>query len=93
VSVRFSAPLSADEAIIHRLRESQNPSEIIIVTNDHALSVRCRNEGASIVNWQSFTSKMRNRKAKGSGKNNSAENIDIDEWASYFGFKKYELEK
>ena len=93
VAVRFSAPLSADEAICRRLRESQNPSEIIIVTNDQALALRCRNADASVVNWQSFESKMRNRKVQRSAKNNSGESIDVDEWARYFGLKKCELEK
>ena len=37
ISVRYSAPYSADEAMARRLREIQHPAEIIIVTNDRQL--------------------------------------------------------
>ena len=58
ISVRYSAPYSADEAMARRLREIQHPAEIIIVTNDRQLMTQCRNEGAKTMTWPEFTAKM-----------------------------------
>jgi predicted RNA-binding protein with PIN domain len=61
VTVRYSAPVSADAAICRRLREIERPGEIIVVTNDRELSSRCRNAGANILDWNRFTLKMQAR--------------------------------
>jgi len=63
VAVRFSAPESADAAICRRLREIERPREVIVVTNDHDLSSRCRNAGAKVLDWNRFTLKMQSRSA------------------------------
>ena len=63
VLVRYSAPDSADTAICRRLREIGRPGEVIVVTNDRELASRCRNEGASILDWNRFTLRIRARSA------------------------------
>lgn len=88
VSIRFSAPMSTDEAIIQRLREARQPSEIIVVTNDRELSMRCRNEGASVLSWSEFTTKMQSRRVRGSGHSNPQERVDVEDWMRYFGLEK-----
>jgi predicted RNA-binding protein with PIN domain len=88
VSVRYSAPLSTDKAILQRLREVQNPAEVIIVTNDRELRTQCRNEGAAVLNWQEFTSKMQSRRLQQRNKNEQPERVDVDEWMRYFGLGK-----
>jgi predicted RNA-binding protein with PIN domain len=86
VSVRYSAPLSADKAILQRLREIRNPAEVIIVTNDHELRALCRNEGAAVLNWQEFSTKMQSRRLQHRVRSDQPERVDIDEWMRYFGF-------
>ena len=84
VSVRYSAPLSTDDAILQRLRESTRPSEIIVVTNDLDLKSRCRNEGAAVMAWQEFANKMKPRRSQNK-RVNEPERIDVDEWMRFFG--------
>src|SRR5512136_492710 len=61
VSIRYSAPVSTDAAILQRLRSMHNPAEIIIVTNDRELALQCRNERATVIDWRQFTKKMQSR--------------------------------
>jgi predicted RNA-binding protein with PIN domain len=61
VSVRYSAPLSTDEAILTALRDSRHPSEVIVVTNDLGLAMRCREAGSKVIDWNEFSSKMKRR--------------------------------
>ena len=37
INVRYSAPISSDDAILSGIRGSRSPSDIIVVTNDNAL--------------------------------------------------------
>lgn len=86
VSVRYSAPVSTDEAILLRLREVRNPSEVTVVTNDRELKTRCRNEGAAVLTWNEFTAKMQSRRVPKKNKE-QPERVDLDEWMRYFGLK------
>jgi predicted RNA-binding protein with PIN domain len=95
VSVRYSAPESADAVIIRRLREIQRPSEVIVVTNDHELSTRCRAEGAKTLNWQQFSSKKQSRitaVSRGTPPQRTEDHdpVDVDEWLNYFGLDEPE---
>ncbi len=92
VAVRYSAPLSTDEAILQRLREIKNPSEVIIVTNDRELSARCRNQGAAVLNWSQFTTKMQSRRASRAKRQQPTEKVDVEDWLRYFGINKKESE-
>ena len=86
VSVRYSAPETADEAILQRLRGMRNPSEIIVVTNDRGLAARCRAEGASVLTWSEFTARMQSRRARPNSRSEPMEkvDVDIDDWMKYF---------
>lgn len=89
VAVRYSAPVSTDEAILRNLRDQANPAEIIVVTNDRELASRCRSEGATVLNWQNFSAKMKTRRSPARSKTgNPSERVDVDEWLRYFGLKK-----
>jgi predicted RNA-binding protein with PIN domain len=88
VSVRFSAPLSTDEVFVRRLRDIQHPAEVIVVTNDRELMRRCRDLGASALTWRQFTSKMQSRSAPSRTRNDSPDNVDVEDWLRYFGFNK-----
>jgi predicted RNA-binding protein with PIN domain len=89
VTVRYSAPESADAAILRRLNEIQHPSEFIVVTNDRELMARCRNAGASALDWRQFTSKMQSRPILQSHKSKDfQERVDVDDWMRYFGLDK-----
>ena len=85
VTVRYSAPLSADEHITRRLQEIQNPSEVIVVTNDRGLMSRCKSLGAAILDWSEFSSKMSSRPALRSKRREKQEAVDIKDWMRYFG--------
>jgi predicted RNA-binding protein with PIN domain len=91
VRTRYSAPASADEAIIRRLHEIGRPGEVIVVSNDHELQARCRNAGAAVMNWGQFESRMRSRRPKPSPDQDSR-HVDVDEWVDYFGLDKSEIE-
>jgi predicted RNA-binding protein with PIN domain len=91
VLVRYSAPKSTDEAIVSRLRETQHPSEVIVVTNDRALITRCRNEGAKALTWREFTSKMRARSIRKKTQSTSEKAVDVEDWLQYFGLDKRQL--
>jgi predicted RNA-binding protein with PIN domain len=91
ISVRYSAPVSTDEAILRRLREIQHPSEVIVVTNDRALSQQCRNNGAAALTWQEFCSKMQSRPLRKPTKNSQEKPVDVDDWIRYFGLDKTKI--
>ena len=100
VTVRYSAPESADAAICRRLREIERPGEVIVVTNDCELSSRCRKAGANILDWSRFTLKMQARSAapprtvrqmpgrvhkKQRTDENASAAVDVDDWLRFFG--------
>ena len=92
VAVRYSAPYSADEALLRRLREIQRPAEIIVVTNDRQLMTQCRNEGAKTMTWQEFMAKMQARSAAGHPKKSGPEKpVDVDEWIDFFGLDRTKI--
>lgn len=91
VAVRHSAPASADDAILARLKEIQRPEEVIVVTNDRGLMMRCRNEGAKALNWQEFTSKMQSRSTVRPKSSHPEKPVDVDDWIHYFGLDKTKL--
>jgi predicted RNA-binding protein with PIN domain len=88
VTVRYSAPTSTDEAILRRLREIRSPSEVIVVTNDRELTIRCHDEGAAVLTWNEFTTRMKSRCIRKGHRNEQPERVDVDEWMRYFGVKE-----
>jgi predicted RNA-binding protein with PIN domain len=89
VAVRYSAPESTDAAILRRLREIQHPSEFIVITNDRELMTRCRNAGASTLDWGQFISKMKSQPtAQPLTTKDIQERVDVDDWMKYFGLDK-----
>ena len=91
VAVRYSAPISTDDAILRRLTEIQRPEEVIVVTNDHGLMMRCRNAGAATMKWLEFTSKMQSRSVRRAGRSNQEKPVDLEDWIQYFGFDRTKL--
>jgi predicted RNA-binding protein with PIN domain len=91
IGVRYSAPLSTDETIIRRLHEIHHPEEVIVVSNDRALTTRCRNAGASVLNWQEFTSKMKTRSVKRDPRIDPQQPVDVEDWIHFFGLDKTKI--
>lgn len=85
VRVRYSAPYSTDDAILHQAEGARSPSEIIVVTNDHALAARCRQAGAKTMDWRQFTAKMAVRSKNRPEASPAAEKVDLKDWTDYFG--------
>jgi len=85
VRVRYSAPISTDDAILGGVEGARSPGDIIVVTNDRDLAARCRGAGAKTMDWSQFTKKMagtpRVRRKEAAGE----EKVDLDEWARFFG--------
>ena len=92
VRVRFSAPLSTDDAILRQAEGTQLPGEIIVVTNDHGLAARCRAAGARTMDWRQFTEKMTTSTQAPRKPGAKEESVDLEEWSRYFGFDPDALE-
>jgi hypothetical protein len=92
VRVRYSAPLSTDDAIVRELAGCRVPSEVIVVTNDHHLSARCRDSGARTIGWQDFATKMKSASPTPSSRACPQSQVNLDEWIRYFGLDKDSLE-
>jgi hypothetical protein len=91
VRVRYSAPLSTDDAILQAAEGSKCPAELIIVTNDRGLAAQCRCAGAKAMDWRQFTEKMMARSQRASGALSKEANVDVKEWSQYFGLDPDEL--
>lgn len=85
VRVRYSAPLSTDDAILHSLSGAREPAAIIVVTNDRRLTSRCREAGAKVINWGEFSARMEKAPRRSRDAAQKEEPVDLEEWARYFG--------
>jgi hypothetical protein len=83
VKVRFSAPVSADDAILQDIAAAGNPAEIIVVTNDRSFATRTRDLGARSITWAQFDSKR--KPDTGGRKLSSDAPVDLEDWMRYFG--------
>jgi hypothetical protein len=92
VQVRYSAPTSADEAILRALRATRTPSEVIVVSNDRGLRVRCLDEGAKTVTWEEFCVKARPGPMPPGVEKAREEPVRVEEWLDYFGLNKENLD-
>jgi predicted RNA-binding protein with PIN domain len=94
VRVRYSAPLSTDDAILRQAEGARAPAEIIVVTNDRELAARCRSASVKTMDWRQFTEKMSasssRRHRQGDPKE---EKVDLEEWSRYFGLDPDSLEQ
>jgi predicted RNA-binding protein with PIN domain len=94
LQVRYSAPLSTDDAILKRLDEGRTPSEVIVVTNDRSFASRCRERGAKSIDWKEFNSRMRtNPVGAADPAKQEEDNTTLDEWIRYFGIDDKTLRK
>jgi len=85
VRVRYSAPLSTDDAILSQAEGAPAPAEITVVTNDRGLSARCRSAGLKTMNWGQFTDRMAASSHARGDPDAKPDNIDLQEWSRYFG--------
>lgn len=85
VRVRYSAPLSTDDAILQAAEGSKCPAEVIVVTNDRGLAGRCRCTGAKAMDWREFTEKMAVRSRRAPDASSKEDKVDVKEWSQYFG--------
>ncbi len=92
IRIRYSAPVSADEAILRRLHEIRRPDEVLVVTNDFDLQNQCRDAGSKVLNWQQFTSKMKSRRIPVKGNRDMDQPVDVEDWTQFFGFDKEEIQ-
>ncbi len=91
VRVRYSAPLSTDDAILRLAQGTPSPSEIIVVTNDHGLAARCRAAGVKTMDWREFIGKMNRGAAAGRASALKEEKVDVEDWSRYFGLDPRKL--
>lgn len=88
VRVRYSAPLSTDEAMVRGIEETRTPSEFIVVTNDQSLAGRCRSAGARTMDWREFTVRTRRRDRM----RKEEKSVDIRDWARFLGLEEESLD-
>ena len=92
VQVRFCAPLSADDAILHRLSGVRNPIDVIVVTNDAGLRNRSRDAGAKSMDWRQFCLLM-NKATRDPRRHPEKDDVvKIEDWVRFFGFDDDSLE-
>lgn len=91
VQVRFSAPLSSDQAILDAVAGARRPAELVVVTNDRALATRCRQAGARAMDWSEFASRLARWLPPSPGEPLKEKPVDLDEWSEFFGFDPDEL--
>jgi predicted RNA-binding protein with PIN domain len=91
VHVRYSAPLSADDALLQRLCGLRHPDEVIVVTNDRGLTRRCRDAGAQTLKWSDFGSVMRKSRPR-QDRREKEDQVNVSDWARYFGLDDDSLE-
>ena len=91
VRVRYSAPLSADDAILRDIHGAAARSEIILVTNDHQLASSCRSSGVKTMDWRQFSARMAASPNKPARTPPTEEKIDIEDWSNYFGLDPKKL--
>jgi predicted RNA-binding protein with PIN domain len=91
VGIRFSAPLSTDDAILRRIKEIQHPTEVIVVTNDRELMAMSRDAGAAAIGWSEFESRMKAGSSRGRRKTEPQDIIDVEDWIKYFGLDKTDI--
>jgi hypothetical protein len=92
VRVRYSAPLSTDDAILREAEGTRSPSEVIVVTNDQGLSSRCRRAGLKTMSWGAFTKKMASIAAPPSRTLAKEEKVDVEDWSRFFGIDPERLD-
>jgi predicted RNA-binding protein with PIN domain len=86
VQVRFSAPVSTDDAILRKLHGSRIPSEVIVVTNDATLGNACISAGAKCISWGEFENRMNRAETRSRRMEKTEKAVDIKDWSRYFGF-------
>ncbi len=91
VHVRYSAPLSTDDAILRLAEGMKPPSEIIVVTNDRGLASRCRVAGIKTMDWQQFIGKMERGVGARRKPPSKEEKVDVEDWSRYFGLDPRKL--
>jgi len=85
VRLRYSAPLSTDNAILRDAEGARSPAEIIVVTNDRGLAARCRSISVKTMDWRQFTTRMSSGSEAHRKDAPKEENVDLNEWSRYFG--------
>ncbi len=64
VQVRFSMDGNADEAILDAVRyRIQSGKGVVVVTQDNGLADLVRHEGAKVIRFSDFETRLRNRRA------------------------------
>jgi hypothetical protein len=91
IRVRYSAPLSTDDAILRTAEGAGSPADIIVVTNDRGLALRCRDAGVGTMDWSRFTSRMSSSRRRGEPAAKQDEKVDLDDWSRYFGLDPRKL--
>jgi predicted RNA-binding protein with PIN domain len=92
VRVRYSAPLSTDDAILREAEGIRSPSEVIVVTNDHGLSSRCRQAGLKTMTWNDFLKRMTSTPSSSVRTSPKEEKIDVEDWSRFFGIDPSRLD-
>ncbi len=83
-----SAPFSADEEILRRIRESKDPRGMTVVTDDRALAGAVRSAGARVTGVEAFSREATgrlNRPAQGTGEETKTGlPVSPKEWEKWF---------
>lgn len=84
LSVRFSGPVSADDAIVRELARSRAPREETVVTADRELARRARDGGASVLSPDEFWSRFGGQGERKRPASSNEPRVDVEEWIRFF---------
>jgi predicted RNA-binding protein with PIN domain len=84
LSVRFSGPTSADDAIVRELARSRAPREETVVTADRELAQRARDGGARVLNPDEFWSRFGGQAEPKKPAAPNEPRVDVEEWLRFF---------
>jgi predicted RNA-binding protein with PIN domain len=88
LSIRFSGPVTADDAIVRELARSKTPREVTVVTADRDLARRARDAGAQVATPEEFWPRFGSAGGDGGSRSREPGRVDVEEWTRFFEDEK-----
>ena len=88
LSIRFSGPRTADDAIVRELSLSRNPRDLTVVTADRDLARRARDAGSQVAAPEEFWSRFGSAGSGRELRSSDPPPVDVEEWTHFFEDEK-----
>ena len=91
VEVIFAQPQSsADEHIVHRIRQNRDPRQLLVVSTDHDIQAVARSYGAQVMTSQEFAQEIKrthapkHKRRRRAPQEPSLSRREVEEWLTIF---------